>query len=644
MTTPFGEIARLDPPVSWNGQTWGIAIELASPEDDAGDRSIVSATIAAVSETETGDWWCDLTRESLTASRVITYEGGDVVEVTFPVLCGGNVIARHEAAQGSISRFESSAVLGGSRWSNRVLVGDRAVISSSGAEHSFEVVDVGQWEPDLVAWQGDDPVGAVLYFTFNGCDVSLFDEGRHAILFGATAEAPWDDGSVAASPDGSAWTELDRIVFDEIEDYFPPDASFGEYEFHYDSYSRRLRFDTTSMVINSFDRVRARYWLETDQPWQTIIEGEGCAGCDATDGVGFSDSGDSFIAAFAELPTGDFDLEFDVVSATDNCAVLVRFGLEGASADDAETYALILAVTGLPANHIAERTSDGGTLALSGSAVAYDLPFQVRVVRSGDTLTIGHRQDSGDAWDDETFTVPTWGCSVGCSAWIGGQVRLDGFPLGAFAMVPVGGAIGWWYIRRTALFEALTWFQTYTLPGSEAVAIVDNLTTGEPMVLVGSDHARDTYGLSGRSLTIYSESQGDAIRVTLAAPATAPDPPGDAPTPVDQAHWATQDSTDTDENRAHWGDKVLLRGGFGRAPAVGETIEFRRDTFAPIDAILAEHEFDTFGTAGALWETIPADDVAFFPAQGWVLLSEGFLDSFAANRFPCFRFQVEGAP
>lgn len=588
----FGRFSLLNPTIAFGGFTAGAVVQFNSEPFAGQSPDVVSGTLQAVTGT---------TSKTLTFARefqLFSYTDSFGDEIEYKALMGGNIVQTGEPERGYSHRNPRAFRGGDAR--DRCEPGD--VVWHNG--RAFLITEAWPFDgaPASVSWQGDEPLATVWTLDANINDLSLPRD-----TYGANTGAfeHWDDstdvfGGNTLEIDDSGWEACERVIFNRPSDsapdvfLYPPNAQFSTSptaaEFWWDSWGRRFRL--ASHNESRGDTYRASYWVRSLEEWAATGTTEvwGLANTDNADG--FADTVAENEDRFAMLATrigGTFNRVFRVYKRGGAFPDLAFMWRTDAAVDSAMVGVEMSG--GTPAFRLARATAGSGTRnAITPSPgyppVATGNYYDIRATLTGSTMEFT-LQDEGGSEELIYGTSITGAIPASPSGWVGfavwgnAGVRFSGFEAGedvALVRVEAQGEMG---VRveefSPARFQNVAYSITRAKKTAEMLQGLRNVTASIDMT-ESATKRRDTYDLSGSDITVWSESSGDLIQVTEAAPSSAPGGTGRIPQVTNTVDFATQDSSDANENRAHWRDRVIIHDPDEEFEGTGgQTVEIKRN-------------------------------------------------------------------
>jgi hypothetical protein len=646
----FGRFTKLDPPITIGSFTAGVAIQFnAEPFAPVGTGGIVSSTLITVSGSTT---------KTLTFARAMqqfsfTDNLGD--ENNYEALMGGNVCQTGENERG-YSHRNSRAFRGGDARS-RCEPGD--VLWHNGRGFLITSATPFASAPSAVAWQSDDPVPTVWTWEALINNLAL---PRPDYPGNPLAVNVWEDdnvvfGGALLEIDNGGWEPVARFVFERPSDnaldpfYYPSAAQFStsptEAEYWFDHFGERFRL--ASHNESRGDAYRASWWVTgleaslataTDERWG-IEDTSNASGIPISLG---GDPPDQLVMSAARTP-GNFNRTFRVFKRT---GAEYSLGWRADADPDAAAFGLVISGNQLVA--VIHRNTSGsmsGVLILE--TITGDL-VDVRVVKSGANFSAYYTQQGGSevaALENVNLGVVTnttgW---LGAGAWGDSGVHFSGFDPNEdvhLVRVDADGRMG----VRVSQHQGSGWtnvaYSNSREPKTaEPIQSIVNDTAGLAMT-ESATRRRDTYDITAGDIVVWSESSGDRIIITEAAPSTAPGGTGRAPQVPNTVNFATPNSSDVNENRAHWRDQVQIHDPDDEFEGTaGQSVEIRRNAvFDSRNPPVLAWSFRDNTTGDWTTMTSGTDYIGRW-AAGIVFLSTGFLAGFTSGEEEALCIRAEG--
>lgn len=638
----YGKYSALSPALEIDGESYsGVLVFNTNPDAPDSFPTIVSGELA---EDPTGT-----TSKTVVCARGYQYdsfqvgplEGGPRQE-RFPVLMGGN-IANTMEAQRVISHANSRAFRGGDSY-DRAQIGDVLHWNNK----AFLITDVKAFEeaPASVAWQGDDYLPTISYIDADFQSLVLEQPDRSGLNRSARVRIIEDtDADADWFPDAGVFinsSALTRKIFtnpnnsEDDPDYYPDNASFStsQGEYWISPITGQIRLGSYCEGLTNSSSVDAVYY------WEGLQEYDETSGVSyiTSDGTGYDNAGDSlsligvrtsgdfgFVPFIYSDANGDFSVgscEWRLKNNPTSIGIFIDWNSNGVI------------------QNIRYRETEGGNLQsvsfTPNASQQGNAFFNIGIIRTGNSFVVRFTPFGGSNSDLATISLDleaNVSGTLGVGAWNDNIVRTL---VAADLLRKVDyDAEGTWTREVITSFTGVEYSSDYDVPSSTAVTEVFNLTTDSAMSSSATE-ARDKYSLSSSTLTIYSESAGDRIRVTNAADTGTPATPGRAPRVDGTTNFSTQDSTTVSENRGHYYDVLTIYDADDEFSAVeGESFDIKRNpVFDP--RFPPSIYYDTKNNDETDWQLLASDNYLGKWVSGIVLLKDDVVSSFGSDDV-CFK-------
>jgi hypothetical protein len=627
----FGVGTPLENPVTIGGVTYTYGVKWDA-NANAQDRVVVSGSVHSFS-TATG------TQKKVVFGRAFQNFSRPVPDTTpvqvqvIPALMGGNICPTTEAQRLYSSANASGSKRGGDT-ANKAQV-NRAIKDAYGRLFRIVSVHTMAEAPGDIAWQGTDPITPVQRFVVNTASVALDLPPVGNLRHDPTEGGFWGAAIIANA------TTLTRKIFDSEPSYWPPAANLGTNEYWLDMVGGQVIFGTT--VESAGTPIVAAYWWESQNSGTFTTSTTEFVNHQGDGETGYDDDVDDVSLFSQSVVTGSF-----------NCIVYKRGGSFGNGAfeirNGTDLNAAMAAVR-FTSSTITVVYRDEADDALTTPSLA-SLPaglfsgdfFVIRITRldaNPDEVVVAVSPDGITYTTLATFNVAdfnTAGLSLqlGTGQW-GTQLCQTAVTV-AGTRYRDGGKVS---IFKAKTLTATPW--TYTAPKISTNSITEVFNVSADVAMTSSaTRKRDTYSVDGSgNLVFYSESAGDAIRVTYAVDVDPPAIPGEAPRVFNMVDAATQGSEENEDNRLHWHDYIIVDDPLNLLSLTeGETVSIVDGLiFTGSPTITMSRK-----NGASAWQTLTNNtDYYLLAGTGCLLLSAGLMATLAVDEEPCIRIETTRA-
>lgn len=655
----FGRFTKLDPPIAFGGFTAGGVIQFNSQPFQGTGPLIVEGTLQAVSGT---------TSKTLTFARApqqFSYTDNFGDEIYYEALMGGNIVQTSEPERGYSFR-NSRSFRGGDAY-DRCEPGD--VVWHNGRAFLITSATPYASAPESTQWQGDDPVATVWILDANINNLALPNDtygGNTSAFESFETDDSETFGGNTLEIDNTGWETCQRFIYNRPSDsspdpfYYPPNATFSSSpsaaEYWYNPFGRS--FQLASHNSSRGDDYRCSYWVRGLEQWSATATDEVWAVENNDNAIGFTDSenppNEDHVVMCAARIGGTFNRTFRIYKTAAGYPTLAIMWRTDAALDSAclavhmagdTPAASFVRATGGNGSYFAFTPVFGFPPVMAGDY--YDLRFQI----TSTTFTIAITDEGGS--EDILFggalggAIPSspsgW---LGIAVWGNNGARFSGFEAGEDVQLVRVGATGEMGVRvdeySPASFNDVAYSKTVAKKTAQDIQSLVNVTADHILMTVdNTDRQRDTYGLSGSNITIYSEASGDLIQVAEKAPGTAPGGVGRGPQVPNTVDFYDPTDSATSKNRANWRDQVVIHDPDDEFQGIGgDRVQIMRnavfDSTAPPDM-----SWTSYNPSGSAWTTMTAGtDYIGRWAAGLVFISSAFLAARAGEGVDdslCFR-------
>jgi hypothetical protein len=639
----FGTAMALIPPIVVGGVAYSLALRFKTPEAGPG-AAIVSGHVESVSSLGGGLYRVVCRRAMVTFSYTRPQ-----LEVEYQALCGGNIVNTPEPMR--FYSWVNPEAVRGDLSDRRAIVGDMLWFGPPGGEEGAYIVEAIPFGelPATVNYAGDEPGETVSYAVLDWLELYLPQPiGERSTNPNAAINlalgGDWFTGNGALfvrETTEDPYTALTRKAFGTDQpELYPADAALAEGEYWLGGESCKIRVSSYNASLGAL--MLASWW---EGPFDRLTPGSGRVMVQQGAGAGYDPTGEADArVAFVTPTTTDFDLAILLLPNASE-----SFGVGAIEVDFPDAGRRIaLAWSGTAFTDLLARTADGGGMEAESFAAT---------TLSGSSFAVTVRKDGG--------LVSFW---AGASLIGSVDFGLVDVPVVAFGRVGVAtweGGICKWYglegreVERQGAGGRLDRLNFTTFPEIEYSTEIDlpTGTTIESAVgraygtysTAGSARRRNHYSRSGDTLTFYSETAGDVIRIQQAAAGSAPTPPGRCPRPGSAIiNFATVDpesgddflpTSDPAENVANGSDVVIVKTN-GRAPGPGDPFIIRRN--AGMDPTEPwSLNYDTKGEEGPDWTVLassesPGSNVLARASEASFMVRKGWVDELGSAK-PCWQ-------
>lgn len=623
----FPRGTKLNPPVNYNGHqySYGYLFD-PMPSNQNNGYSVVSGRIQSVTALASGQYEITCERGYQYSSYTVVGVGGGGTEVSTSHSTGGNIVNSKEIDRVRSWNNEPMASMG-SLESIRAVTGDGLQIIRAGKNYLWEILSAQAYSkaPSQVNYNGDIPLPAIGYVNADINQIQITTDtgnGTDSYIDGAQIvfDETWDQIKYISNL--YVGTTIASRVFKDQE--LPSDfgAGLSGAKYYTDGLQFRLISDAAT-ISNSYNL----QWM--------------LKGANKIDSIGANnyfvvqrDSAPEFLTAgdnclLSGTPVlADFDLSFILFAPgsvqwrqnTDTDAISLRFSIDSGGN---------LACS--------KRASKGGSysaLAIGNNAIR-SFPCTIRVQKAGGTFKVYTLSGSYVEHISTTFAQPDSLAGLLGVTPTSEDLNYVNNSAQTVNLYQIGNATGNTYLLRykTGTFSVS---REYPKPSNETITEVYNLTTNEVMTNSALDR-RNTYTISGANILLNSESSGDRIRITCAAPSSLPPAPGVAPRTFAQPNFA-DNTTNVNTNRANWRDSLVIQvEDAGFVPQVGEEFSIirGRGVWSTSDIPVVYIDFKNENTN---WVLLDAANYHLRAYQGLLLLKQSFVDTLDNKPF-CIKIE-----
>jgi len=652
----YGRYSRLNPPMTIGGVSYGLAV-LFNTEPNSPDSADVVTGQFALAPTGT-------TTKTITCARAVEIDSffvsradGGPREQGFHVLKGGNIARTPEPAR-IYNVFNSRAFAGDDSY-DRAQPGD--VLWWDGRGYL-----ITEAEPYSVAPAGGvnynpaEPLATSAVFDLDWLadlflDAPDLEQNPNArIAFVESTDAALSDAALYVD-NGITTTEMSRTIFTtppdgagggEVADpdWYPPGAAFanGAPSFWLDVHQFTFRISHWSSAWGSnlsaiyFHRDLVQLDESADGEEQKAIEGTG---------TGYSTGGDE-LTLWSKVTRGNFDIEIFVFKRG---AAFGSGSIEwrGDASGSAQMVAMEWDETGYITAVWKREASAGAVAAVAHTANPLAFSgvnlISLRLKKLDDVFTFYWADDlSGGFQEVAAITLPATEENTPGYFGLGNYDAANPCRFQGIGIDNPGHkiALGDGVVSRRIIktWDAIQYARVYGISGATALQSVSNILISDaPELSESADYARDHYTKLGNALTFGSESAGDRIRVTEAAPASVPAGRGRAPSPGSVAGTENfalgtvngieyEATSNANENHANWLDALTVHDPEQDLAAVaGEAFSITRN---PVFDSRNPPSFfyDWKGGAGD-WLALSAEHYYLRAVEGILLVTQLFLDA-----------------
>ncbi len=668
-TQVYGNFTALDPVVEVDGEQYSAALQFnQGPLGATSKNNIVNGTIADVEDLGGGYHKITCKRDFQSDSYFVSKLNGGPYERVYQVYAGGNICRPSEPER--IFNFSSSSALRGDLSLTRATEGDVCVIDGK----SFLITSAKAFDvaPDEVDYTGGEYFPITSYFVIDFQNVELTPPdttvNKYAEIFFEPNQlsGAFQDSNVYCISGTS--TLLKRKIYNHPslgtpdEDYYPPSATLNEDEYWYDRFQYYFVFSTSLQNIG--DDLYIVYYLknldrieESTEAIKVVESTSDYAGYSGTEDelshLGFTTRSDFSYAPFIFKYDGHFGqgfLEWRKENTSDSQVLGVTWDTSGYI-----TQVYKRDVKGDPIQ----------TISFTPNASAFDgsLFINLYIEKVGGLFTISYSDDS----TSKTQVVQTalTDVEVESSGIVGIGSFTEDYPVkfihntsgGVFNKIELGGAQSTVYQFQSEEFADLEFTSDYELPSTNSIQsiTIDSHNQNYPMTENGSP-ARNHYVRNGNTLTFFSESNIDRIKVVQEANTGTPSGPGRCPvasirgtenfaTVADSQDPDATASTNVNENVLNWQDSLTVYDEANELSfSAGENFQVHRNpVFYALDP--PDIYYDVVDDDQSDWTLISEDDYEARWTEGIVLIKKSLMDTLSGNL--CFkaegkRFRSDG--
>jgi hypothetical protein len=644
------KITKLDPPHIYNGDIFSHAVLFEPVPSNNNGYDIVEGKIHSV--IDLGDKYyriiCERGIQQSSYTQVIGLGQGGI-EVSTSHSCGGNICAPQEIDRVLSYNNEPMSSIG-SLEAIRAVPGDGIEIIRAGRKYLWEIVDSRAYgaAPSSVNYNGDDSIPTIGFIYSDIANISIPVDSqvdsesyipRSSIFFDETIEAPYLSG-LSFINDANLFTQGIRVYKDEpLPSNFGIGLSGPNY-YYDDNYSFRVSSD----AINSGDRYFLQWMLKGTNNLINVVNGNYIVVKKSTNAQ-WQEVADNL--ALSGTPNlGDFDFRYSVYQA---CALHWR------ESTRANARSVRMEVDGSGGLSAFIRGEEGGAfdvLSISQDS-PLSFPCQLRLELIGNVFYFYSRQDDSGVWElnasDSIGSEPNIAGICGLvpiDRDFGYIINQDMQEINLYLIGEVGDGADTYIYRSKIDYYQIS--KRHPKPSPEPILSVFNVSSNQSMSLSSDIRQRNTYDIDNNDIIIFSESDGDIIRVITQASTTPPVPPGLAPRnflqpgfseyagDIDNPRLA---STNVSNNKANWRDYIdIYIDDIGFIPVAGETFNISRGrgVWSVADQPIVYIDIKNDDTSD--WQAITISNYHLRRYQGLLLLKKSFMDNISKD----FCIKVEG--
>jgi hypothetical protein len=639
---------QLNPPITYDGEVYSYGFLFdAMPSNNNEGYPIVHGKIVSVQSMGSGLYQIVCERGTQLSSYPVSLGAGQgSIEVTTYHSAGGNIAASREIDRVRSYINEPMASMG-SLEAIRAVAGDGLQITRAGKKYLWEIISATAYSeaPTEVNYNGDIPLPTVGYITSDVNNIYLTQDigsGTDSYYDGTTIIF---DETFDQSKYFCALYFIHSGVFtlgERVYKTSPLPADFGDGltgpKYYYDAYQFKLISDCLTYGPDGY----LLTWMLRDANLIQALPSASYLTLQTEQVSTFLLGGDSCLLSGTPV-LKEFDLAYEVYhpgcvqwrtdTNIDARSIRMEFDKDG----NLTAY---------------KRDAIGGihSSLFVTQASSYTYPFQVRIVKSGTGITFYSRQNGAASWEPNATSTFT-GLSENIAGAAGISPTTEDILYSVLqtqdtTLIKIGDARGTTYLYRYKLgtFDVV---REYPRPSSEAITDVYNVTANQSMTSSGPI-SRLRYSLGTNTIYLPSETAGDQIRITCAAPATVPPPPGNAPRTYLQPHFAEfggdpdnpqKASSNIINNKANWRDSLIIRvEDAGWTPVVGEEFVIIRGRGVWSTSHIPTVYIDYRNDDNTDWQVLSPSNYHLRAYQGLLLIRQSFMGTITKP----FCLKIEG--